>query len=324
MPRAVCAQVGVSLWVLVAGAGVAGAQSPEPVPGPLAQLSPLAGQSWVADGDGFTSTLTYRWLFAGRALEVTNELRNDEGRVVARYHGAYVWDPSVGEAAFWTVAERGELHTGRAWFREGVLWHEARVTGGEIEGYASAMRVRDGRLEYFADYGGTTAGSALLSTQPLVYERAGVPGAGAVSGPPTLAGLAFMTGCWRGDFGNGEAIEEVYSSPSDNIMLGLSRFFRGTRVVQHEFSRLTADSAGVTLWPFPDGRPSEHGFRLTTLEPGRAVFEAPEHDFPKRILYWRNEDGSNTARIDAGVGRPRAQEWRMRPVACGSHWGGTP
>lgn len=33
-------------------------------------------------------------------------------------------------------------------------------------------------------------------------------------------------------------------------------------------------------------------FRLTSLEGGRAVFENPEHDFPQRITYIRNADGS--------------------------------
>ncbi len=33
-------------------------------------------------------------------------------------------------------------------------------------------------------------------------------------------------------------------------------------------------------------------FRLTSLGGGRAVFENPEHDFPQRITYIRNADGS--------------------------------
>lgn len=133
---------------------------------------------------------------------------------------------------------------------------------------------------------------------------------------PSLSGLAFMSGCWRGDFGGGSAIEEFYTTPSENVMLGLSRFMRGGRTVQHEFSRITADSTGIFLLPFPGGSPSEHAFRLTRLEDGQAVFEAPEHDFPKRIIYRRNADGSNTARIDGGEGSDRAQEWPMRSVAC--------
>lgn len=131
----------------------------------------------------------------------------------------------------------------------------------------------------------------------------------------TLAELAFMAGCWRGEFADGGALEEVYTAPSSNL-LGLSRHLRGESTVQFEFSRITADSSGITLLPFPGGRPCEHAFRLTAVEANRATFEAPEHDFPKRIRYARAADGSLTARIDDGTDDSRSQEWRMNPVPC--------
>lgn len=134
--------------------------------------------------------------------------------------------------------------------------------------------------------------------------------------PASLAELAFMSGCWRGEFEDGSAIEEFYTTPSENLMLGVSRFMRGTRAVQHEFTRITMDSSGIVLLPFPDGIPSEHAFRATHLEADSVVFEAPEHDFPKRVIYWRNADGTNTARIDGGTASPDAQEWRMHSAAC--------
>jgi hypothetical protein len=131
----------------------------------------------------------------------------------------------------------------------------------------------------------------------------------------TLGDLAFMAGCWRGDFDNGAALEEYYSTPSANMIVGVSRFMRGERVVQFEFSRITADSAGVVLLPAPNGQPSEHPFRLTAIDAGEVLFEAPEHDYPKRVRYTLGADGWLTARIDGGDDT-RAQEWRMRPVAC--------
>lgn len=142
--------------------------------------------------------------------------------------------------------------------------------------------------------------------------------AAAQSGPtaaPQLSALAFMSGCWRGEFAGG-ALEEYYSTPASNLMLGVSRFLRDGRAVQYEFSRITADSAGIVLLPFPGGRPSEHAFRMTESDEGSALFEAPEHDFPKRIRYARGADGSLTARIDGGDGDERVQEWRMRAVPC--------
>lgn len=153
---------------------------------------------------------------------------------------------------------------------------------------------------------------ALISAMLAVPPNASAQGASTAK----LTDLAFMAGCWRGDFANGAALEEFYTRPSDNLILGLSRFMRGNRAVQHEFSRITTDSSGITLLPFPGGKPSEHAFRLTSIESGRALFEAPEHDFPKRIRYSKGADGSLTARIDGGEGDSRVQEWRMRQVSC--------
>ena len=39
-------------------------------------------------------------------------------------------------------------------------------------------------------------------------------------------------------------------------------------------------------------------FRLTVLEDGKAVFENPEHDFPQRITYSRNPDGSLSVSVE--------------------------
>lgn len=46
----------------------------------------------------------------------------------------------------------------------------------------------------------------------------------------------------------------------------------------------------------------------------KAVFENPEHDFPQRILYWR--DGANLcARIEGTQkGKPAGQEWCWKPL----------
>ena len=167
----------------------------------------------------------------------------------------------------------------------------------------------------------TRAAVALAAAASLTL----VSGASTQGGPrATLDDLAFMAGCWRGDLGNGAALEEFYSSPSANLIVGTSRYLRGDRAVQFEFSRITADSSGITLLPFPGGRPSEHAFRLTAIDAGSALFEAPEHDFPRRIRYALEGDGSLTARIDGGADDARAQEWRMRPVACRDSGPGQP
>lgn len=133
-----------------------------------------------------------------------------------------------------------------------------------------------------------------------------------------LHDLGFMSGCWRGAAGNGMIIEEFYTVPSENLILGTTRYLRDGRAVQYEFARITRDSVGIVLTPYPGGRPSPAGFELTSLRDGAAVFEAPEHDYPKRIIYRTNPDGSRTARIDGGTDDSRSAEWMMEPVDCGT------
>jgi hypothetical protein len=131
-----------------------------------------------------------------------------------------------------------------------------------------------------------------------------------------LADLAFLSGCWQGPSSATSAIEEFYTGPSNNIMLGTTRYIRNGTVVGYEFTRVEKTANGILMTPYPGGRPSEHSFRLTSLQNGEAIFEAPEHDYPKRIIYRANPDGTRTARIDGGPDDKKGKEWLMSGMPC--------
>ena len=134
---------------------------------------------------------------------------------------------------------------------------------------------------------------------------------------PTLADLAFMAGCWRGPSGEGTTIEEYYTPPADNLILGVSRYVRGARVTSYEFSTIAREGAEIVLTPRPSGQ-APAPFRLTRLDSTGAVWENPAHDFPTLISYRRGPGDSLIARIE-GPGRDgkRSMEWRMGPATCG-------
>ena len=136
---------------------------------------------------------------------------------------------------------------------------------------------------------------------------------------PRLDDLAFMSGCWEGKFqardGTG-TIEEFYTTPSANVMLGTTRYISHGKTVSFEFSLLLEDSVGVILRPYPNGKPSSDDFRLTQVGEARVTFESPAHDYPKRIHYWTEEDGTRVARIDGGADDPEGVEWRLRHTHC--------
>ncbi len=106
---------------------------------------------------------------------------------------------------------------------------------------------------------------------------------GGVAQREDLADLSFMAGCWEGTFGGGRGtIEEHYTSPSNNLMLGTTRYLRDGVTVSYEFTEIVADADGVRLIPHPSGQASVP-FQLTQSANNLAVFENPEHDFPQLI-----------------------------------------
>ena len=134
----------------------------------------------------------------------------------------------------------------------------------------------------------------------------------------TLNDVRFMTGCWEGTFQSSEGegvIEEHYGTPSDNVMLGTTRFLLNDRTQQYEFTLIQKDSTGIHLYPYPGGVRSEAAFRLTSAEGAAAVFEAPQHDFPKRILYSRGDKGTLVATIDGGPDTD-GRGWTLSPAPC--------
>ena len=157
-----------------------------------------------------------------------------------------------------------------------------------------------------------------LASTVLLAALTGSPGAvPADPTPPGLAGLAFMAGCWRAPIGDGTTIEEYYTAPSDNLILGVSRYTKGHRVTDYEFSTIAREGREIVLTPRPSGQ-EPAPFRLTRLDSTGAVWENPSHDFPTLIAYRRGTGDSLIARIE-GPGRDgrRSMEWRMGPASCG-------
>ncbi len=122
--------------------------------------------------------------------------------------------------------------------------------------------------------------------------------------PWTTADLGWLSGTWQTE---GETrIEEHWTEPAGGLMLGLNRTIRSGRAMAFEFLRIETRPNGLFYVAQPDGREGTD-FQLVELTPSRATFENMEHDYPKRIVYRRNHDGTLTAEIsgtrDQPVGR---------------------
>jgi predicted enzyme related to lactoylglutathione lyase len=130
--------------------------------------------------------------------------------------------------------------------------------------------------------------------------------------PPTgaqheLADLSWMGGRWTGRSDEIQ-MEEIWMEPSGGTMLGLHRDVSGNGSTFFEYLRIEATARGPAYIASPQGRGATD-FLLVSLEDQRAVFENLEHDFPQRIIYWR-QDHQLHARVEGEIdGRMRGEEW---------------
>jgi Domain of unknown function (DUF6265) len=139
------------------------------------------------------------------------------------------------------------------------------------------------------------------------------PGASARS---LVSDLGFMAGCWRGVTGSGTTIEEFYTTPSSNLIVGTTRYVRDGRTVDFEFTRIDQTDSGAVITPHPKGVRSV-SFAPKVVTRDRAIWENASHDFPQRILYSRVGADTLVARIEGRTARgERALEWRMARAAC--------
>ena len=118
---------------------------------------------------------------------------------------------------------------------------------------------------------------------------------------PTLADLSWMSGDWQTAPGGRRQIEEHWTGVAGGSMMGVSRTVAGDKTVEFEYLRIEQRQDGIYYVAHPKARCPGTDFRLTRASATEAVFENPQHDFPKRIIYGKTDAGL-TASIDGGEG----------------------
>lgn len=131
---------------------------------------------------------------------------------------------------------------------------------------------------------------------------------------PTLDDLAWMAGSWTGAAG-GVEMEEHWTAPKGNSMIGLHRDVGKGRTLLYEFLRIEQRGDEIVYLAMPNGRSPATAFPLKEVSGTRVVFENPAHDFPQRIIY-RKDGPDLVARIEGTMkGKEASQEWRWAPGA---------
>ena len=136
--------------------------------------------------------------------------------------------------------------------------------------------------------------------------------AGQAALPTTVSGLAWMAGAWGATI-DGIEMEEHWTSAKAGTLIGMHRDVAKGRTVSFEFLRVEEQNGGLVYLSCPKGA-AVTPFRLVEAGPSRAVFANPQHDFPQRIIYWK--DGADLrARIEGPQGgKTVGEEWRWAPL----------
>lgn len=125
--------------------------------------------------------------------------------------------------------------------------------------------------------------------------------------------LKFMAGCWQGPIDRETMVEEIWTTPTQNLMTSTTRYIRKDRATSFEFSKIVSTDTSVTFAASSEGKPFDE-YRMIQLVDEYVVFENTQKTFPQRISYRLASDGSLIPRNE-GEGQP-AIEVRFKKVKC--------
>lgn len=139
---------------------------------------------------------------------------------------------------------------------------------------------------------------------------------------PAVSDLWWLCGQWVGDW-NGERIEEHWSEPEGGAMMGMCRMTRGTQRVLYEFLLIEPGESGPVYRVRHFRREmkaleeSPHAFAWLRGERGEAVFENPDHDMPRRIIYRQKGDDAREVVLEGEVnGKQAVERFTMKRMAA--------
>ncbi|MHB1051063.1 MAG: DUF6265 family protein [Bacteroidota bacterium] len=116
----------------------------------------------------------------------------------------------------------------------------------------------------------------------------------------TAGSLGWLSGHWIHETGKIQ-IEEMWSQPSGNSLIGWSRTIENGKLGFYEFMIIRRTAAGQFAFiAKPSGQEGAE-FPLTEVREGYVVFENVSHDFPQKISYRLVGKDSLIGRIEGTV-----------------------
>ena len=117
----------------------------------------------------------------------------------------------------------------------------------------------------------------------------------------TLTDIAWLAGDWQLRSAD-RCVEEQWTAPSSNLLVGMGRTVVAGRTTSFEFMRIEARADGIYYVAQPGGK-APVDFKLASDSAAELVFVNPGHaDHLKKVIYRREADGGLTARIEGENG----------------------
>jgi hypothetical protein len=116
-----------------------------------------------------------------------------------------------------------------------------------------------------------------------------------VAQTPNLHSLSWIAGDWQSQSGQ-ESVEEHWTLPVDDSMIGMSRTVRGQSTRAFEFIRIIVRENAIYYIASPNGRKVAE-FKLVEGDSQRAVFEGGD-EHVQRVIYRSNGPNGLIARVE--------------------------
>lgn len=135
----------------------------------------------------------------------------------------------------------------------------------------------------------------------------------AIDNQKSFKKLYALEGLWRMNGKRGPVFEE-WKKFNKNELQGRSYFLKAGDTIINERVTLSKTKAGIFYTPVVEDQNNKQpiAFKMTKAENNAFVFENPEHDFPKRIVYKLITSDSLHAFIDDGTENGKRQNFYFK------------
>lgn len=152
---------------------------------------------------------------------------------------------------------------------------------------------------------------------PVVIWAADKPKAGSKPAPPpAIAKLTWLSGNWRLEKDN-RLVDEQWMAHAGGVMLGMGRTVIKGKVREHEFLQIREGPGGALFYIVQVSGQKEAAYQIKSMTGVEVVFENQLHDFPQRISYTLQPDGSLLEAMEGSGpdGQPKRDEFTYQRVS---------